>query len=604
MAAGQNYTTADAGYKTPSTTPTNGSIGDLVFADNNNNSVFDNGDTPISGVTVSLYNASNVLITTTTTNTAGNYSFGGLAASTYIVKFPATLADGKNITTQNPNTVNLTAGQNFINADAGYFKPSTNGTSSIKDVFVYADNNNNQSYDAGDAPIEGVTVSLCNANNQVIKTATTDASGAYSFLNLAAGTYIVKFPATLPDGKAITTLNPITITLGDGETSSASDAGYYKPTTTDCNATRNNTITKACTNYIPVLVGTALPGYEYMWLSSTSACPSTSTQVIPDATQQNYSLPSSVNQTTYFMRCARPIGCTSWGAITESNCLTINASDCTSNGVKCDNVIVKGNTNGTISVTGIGGYTSYVQVINNQLQTISNAEYNQPDVSIPVKNGTYSVNVLLYDASNGDWVFLCEKTVPATVSGGLNALSKNTILDINAFAESQRAQIQWINNTGSYNDFFTVEKRNNVSGNFEKIETVNSKPIEGNEVYSIYDNAITEGDNTYRVQLTMFDGQVKTSAIKTLTYQNLNDVRIFPNPASDFIDVDLKSYEGKKVTLYIYNQVGKLILTQQIKRASATPIHLDIDKQTSGQMLLRVTAEGRKEVTKKFVIQN
>jgi hypothetical protein len=211
---------------------------------------------------------------------------------------------------------------------------------------------------------------------------------------------------------------------------------------------------------------------------------------------------------------------------------------------------------------------------------------------------------LLYDASDGGWLFLCEKTVAVTVSGGLNALSKNILLDINAFAEAQRAQIQWINNTGSFNDFFTVEKRNNVSGNFEKIETVNSKPTEENEVYSIYDNAITEGDNTYRVQLTMFDGQVKTSAIKTLTYQNLNDVRIFPNPASDFIDVDLKSYEGKKVTLYIYNQVGKLIQTQQIERASATPIHLDMDKQSSGQMLLRVTAEGRKEVTKKFIIQN
>ena len=604
LAAGQNYTSADAGYKTPSTTPANGSIGDLVFADNNNNGVYDNGDTPIADVMVTLCNTSNVVISSTTTNTAGNYSFGNLAAGTYIVKFLETLADGKSITTEQQITVNLTAGQNYTSADAGYFKPTSNGTSSIKDVFVYCDNNNNQVYDGGDNPIEGVTVTLCNTDNQVITTSITDASGTYSFLNLAAGTYIVKFPATLTDGKKVTTSNPITITLGDGETSSAADAAYAKPATVDCNETRTNTITKACTNNIPVLIGTALPGYEYMWLSSTSACPSTSAQAIPDATQQNYSLPSSVNQTTYFMRCARPIGCTVWGAITESNCLTINSSDCTVDGLKCDDVIVKGNSDGTISVTGIGAYTSYVQVINNQLQTISNSEYNQPDVSIPVKNGTYSVNVLLYDASDGGWLFLCEKTVAVTVSGGLNALSKNILLDINAFAEAQRAQIQWINNTGSFNDFFTVEKRNNVSGNFEKIETVNSKPTEENEVYSIYDNAITEGDNTYRVQLTMFDGQVKTSAVKTLTYQNLNDVRIFPNPASDFIDVDLKSYEGKKVTLYIYNQVGKLIQTQQIERASATPIHLDMDKQSSGQMLLRVTAEGRKEVTKKFVIQN
>ena len=81
---------------------------------------------------------------------------------------------------------------------------------------------------------------------------------------------------------------------------------------------------------------------------------------------------------------------------------------------------------------------------------------------------------------------------------------------------------------------------------------------------------------------------------------NLNDIRIYPNPASDYIEVDLKQYEGKKVTLYIYNQVGKIVQMQQIERASA----LDMNRQTSGQMLLRVTAEGRREMTQKFVIQN
>ena len=84
----------------------------------------------------------------------------------------------------------------------------------------------------------------------------------------------------------------------------------------------------------------------------------------------------------------------------------------------------------------------------------------------------------------------------------------------------------------------------------------------------------------------------------------LNDIRIYPNPASDYIEVDLKQYEGKEATLYIYNQVGKIVQMQQIERASATPVHLDMNRQTSGQMLLRVTAEGRREVTQKFVIQN
>ena len=62
-------------------------------------------------------------------------------------------------------------------------------TASIKDVFVFTDNNSNKIYDAGDAPIAGVTVTLATATNPTFATAVTSAAGSYSFLNLAAGAY-------------------------------------------------------------------------------------------------------------------------------------------------------------------------------------------------------------------------------------------------------------------------------------------------------------------------------------------------------------------------------------------------------------------------------
>ena len=177
---------------------------------------------------MTLCNSNNVVIATKTTNTSGNYSFGSLAAGDYIVKFPAILADGKAITTVNPINVTLTAGQNYTNADAGYYKPAI-VLGSIGDL-VFADNNNNGIYDNGDTPISGVTVTLCNSNNVVIATKITNTSGNYSFGSLAAGDYIVKFPAILADGKAITTVNPINVTLTAGQNYTNADAGYYKPT--------------------------------------------------------------------------------------------------------------------------------------------------------------------------------------------------------------------------------------------------------------------------------------------------------------------------------------------------------------------------------------
>ena len=118
--------------------------------------------------------------------------------------------------------------------------------------------------------------------------------------------------------------------------------------------------------------------------------------------------------------------------------------------------------------------------------------------------------------------------------------SSHTILDVHAFAEPNRARIQWVNNTGNRNDFFTLEKLNATTGNFDKTLTINSKSSDVVEVYTAFDDQITEGVNTYRVALTMLNGQVKTSETKTLTFKNINDVRVFPNPASDFIAVDLK----------------------------------------------------------------
>jgi hypothetical protein len=57
------------------------------------------------------------------------------------------------------------------------------------------------------------------------------------------------------------------------------------------------------------------------------------------------------------------------------------------------------------------------------------------------------------------------------------------------------------------------------------------------------------------------------------------------------------------VTLQVYNSFGKLMTTQQIDKATAAPVHIEIGGQTSGEYILRVTAQGRRDAVKKFVVQ-
>jgi hypothetical protein len=65
-----------------------GTIGDFVWNDTNGNGIQDTGESGLSGVTVKLYDGSNTLLSTTTTD-GGYYSFAGLSAGTYQVEFVA-----------------------------------------------------------------------------------------------------------------------------------------------------------------------------------------------------------------------------------------------------------------------------------------------------------------------------------------------------------------------------------------------------------------------------------------------------------------------------------------------------------------------------------
>ena len=67
---------------------------------------------------------------------------------------------------------------------------------------------------------------------------------------------------------------------------------------------------------------------EYLWLRSTVECPTLLSQEIPGANQATYS-PSTLSQSTYYVRCSRRTGCSSWTQ-GKSNCvkITVDNTNC------------------------------------------------------------------------------------------------------------------------------------------------------------------------------------------------------------------------------------------------------------------------------------
>jgi protocatechuate 3,4-dioxygenase beta subunit len=229
--AGDQITYVDAGLKTQQTT--NGSVGDYVWNDLDKDGEQEAGEPGIAGVTVRLVNATtNAIISTTTTDATGKYIFNDVPAGDYKVDFitPA----GYTTTTKLNNNVSasgtdsdvdpatsrtatfaLAAGQRITTVDAGYWLTTPPGTAKLGDR-VWLDANQNGLQDAGEANVQGVTVTLYDAANTAIKLAVTDANGNYLFTDLAAGNYTVGF-SNIPQGFTFTT-------QGAGTAATGSDA--------------------------------------------------------------------------------------------------------------------------------------------------------------------------------------------------------------------------------------------------------------------------------------------------------------------------------------------------------------------------------------------
>jgi protocatechuate 3,4-dioxygenase beta subunit len=220
LAAGQRNMTIDAGIFNPNA---NNSIGDFVWADDNSNGLQDATESGLSGVTVTLYNSTGAIVTTTTTDKDGKYLFTGVPNGTYSVGFSnfppgkvlsnqtvgtATGSDADPATGKTP-TVTLVGGTHLTDLDAG-LKPSNvpDGTASLGDK-VWWDVNNNGLQDATESGVANVKVFLYDAAGTTkLDSTITNALGNYIFTGLPAGTYVVGFDLTTkPAGTTVSTQN-------------------------------------------------------------------------------------------------------------------------------------------------------------------------------------------------------------------------------------------------------------------------------------------------------------------------------------------------------------------------------------------------------------
>ncbi len=216
-------------------------------------------------------------------------------------------------------------------------------------------------------------------------------------------------------------------------------------------------------------------------------------------------------------------------------------------------------------------------------------------------NGASCVAYNNFNTDNQEWnIEVVEAPKTSGCGWGCWHAQSAKVFEASASAEAARNRIDFSNNLGYEVDYFTVQKLNPVTSEFEKLELLNNKVSDNSlQSYSVFDKYPAEGDNTYRVEITNLDGQKSTSELLKVNFSKVSGVNVYPNPTVDYIEVDMKEFAGSNVTMTLYNQIGVQILSRSIDKANAgTTQHFDLSLLGNGQYLLRVTAKDKRDVIK------
>lgn len=198
-----------------------------------------------------------------------------------------------------------------------------------------------------------------------------------------------------------------------------------------------------------------------------------------------------------------------------------------------------------------------------------------------VKDGDecmYYVRTVYQNSNTSEYVY--------SAISNLAKLSQESTLPIKlvsfeAQVENNAIAIHWATATEVNNDFFTIEKSNDMI-NWEFVAT--QKGAGNSNQYLTYQYLdmnmnmnMKDGISYYRLKQTDFDGQFEYFSPVTLKnevgFTNEIEVNIFPNPSSGNFNIQINS-EIEKGEILIANNLGQIVAKYQIANNQYFPIDI------------------------------
>jgi hypothetical protein len=126
-----------------------------------------------------------------------------------------------------------------------------------------------------------------------------------------------------------------------------------------------------------------------------------------------------------------------------------------------------------------------------------------------------------------------------------------------ALQTDRSVALDWTTQTEINNDFFTVE-RSTDGLSWSAIGQVDGAGnSDAPRSYSFIDSQPSVGTNHYRIRQTSLDGSASNSVIETVHMAAGQGIQVSPNPARDFVQIEMAGID--QVTVTLRNQLGQVV---------------------------------------------
>lgn len=544
---------------------------------------------------------------------------GGTGTYTYLWSNGSTAATATNLS-PGTYTVTVTDENGCTEMSEVTLIEGSNLTIEIGD-YVWFDSNADGIQQAFESGIANIIVNLIStATNTIVDTQTTNNQGFYLFQDVQPGEYIIEFvisslpenyilsPQNMGDNDSVDSdANPETgqtdpFVVVEGQDDDYSFEAGVRPKCLNVNSGGSIAVNQeVCPNEIPNLItNETLPNggsgtLEYLWLQSNTGQyngPGDPNWVaIPNSNSPDYQ-PGVLNETTYFVRCARRECCVDYPG--ESNIVSV-----TVNYLPYANIVAAPN-NGcidqdyTFEASPATGSATYLWDFGADATPQTSTTRETDNVSWSSEGEkVVSLIVTRSGCSLTDTKFV-EVEDCSGFTGEFNGFAANLITE-------NTVSLTWQTTTNDENSLFFIEE-SRLGNEFETIATMEGYANGGINVYQYSDEELFLGLNHYRVRQVRPDGTSGLSDVDWIHYlpENSPEVRVFPNPFNDKFTVNVLLPQEDNMLLRLMSPQGH-ILASEVLESSTYQRSFDLSSYPSGLYIIRVYYGESGEVTEKVL---